>query len=1042
MEAFLQMYDIPEIKIYTDTWWELIRNECIKLGVSADLVEENLSRNGSNSMEDLALTKKLFLGQTCGWPLLFYPYAFQIIGTPIYDISFGNNGKAEYHSILIARVESDVDCIRHHSIFSIAMNSRTSLSGCLLPSAIAGSEVIASKHILYTGSHENSIMAVKNYLADVAAIDCVTYQLFHRNRPSLLDGIKIIGTTMSAPSLPYITHKHATPEFISILKLAIGNLMASPDLEVITCRQQLLLRDFEFENDKGKLFKTYENRVRELQTLANEIPKLASTSSDHGFDLNTYNPVSSMRSKLPYDSLFVQTIVSHILHEAQVSDPPIATSVPSSQYYSVWRTMTSQRSVRIIFPGGLDDIRETLSNLQIPSESLDCNDGNNCGIGSIRFVCFLGNRVPVYECGVDDHEIVMACWKLDSELVQLLNASVVVAYATAEIEPGGDWGNVVLFKPGKCPRDFTNADNNANHNQAQGGISPRYYSKVRIHRGFVNTQTLLVNIYRTLAIRYINSNYTEARKDEVEGESNFESLLSVKVKCEKIRHIILWDNKFSKLLESNSNLNEISSTDDFSEKIIVTPQAEAYNKSENIIQSNYGYSNSESDVMSSSIEAELDWDSDNPGLSLPDGYSYESEEYTFNFETHLNSQLLSFTDTNVHTDLSELGYSSEHIAQLPSSFAQSKSFPVLSQTGLTCLRQSLDNLDKFAASSPRIPKVLRGASLRSKFIQDFCLCPELTYILSNIARCALCPHPMMIMHGHTNLLAEDPLVRKESVDKWHRDTVAFVLVIFISEPVVDYSGGEFQFFAGTVKEAEDILSTDGSLPIDRIKDIGLQTPGHAVFQQGWQVYHRAAPVTAGSTKRTTFVLSYVASDVFCLDACTRLTQTYNEIDDPAILLSDWARFRCWKSQRFLLRGITLLQKVIHGSTSLLSPKHSMVVTSLFFLLTAMFETRTRLMTVIKTLHYGSFNHRCDEKQRRLAAVLTSSIDLLQSRQALDLMDSLVGDQITTGDNAIMTGENSLAAVRDCILKCNETVRLAIEDINEFKTGLSSMVYFK
>ena len=56
----------------------------------------------------------------------------------------------------------------------------------------------------------------------------------------------------------------------------------------------------------------------------------------------------------------------------------------------------------------------------------------------------------------------------------------------------------------------------------------------------------------------------------------------------------------------------------------------------------------------------------------------------------------------------------------------------------------------------------------------------------------------------------------ESIDKWHRDTVTFVLVVFISD-ITDYEGGEFQFFDGTVAEAEYMLSAGIPLPLDRIR---------------------------------------------------------------------------------------------------------------------------------------------------------------------------------------------------------------------------------
>lgn len=252
------------------------------------------------------------------------------------------------------------------------------------------------------------------------------------------------------------------------------------------------------------------------------------------------------------------------------------------------------------------------------------------------------------------------------------------------------------------------------------------------------------------------------------------------------------------------------------------------------------------------------------------------------------------------TTLKDLGYDDAHIASMPTTFAQSSSFSVLAAAGIQRLREELVRLQPYIQSSPRIPSVLRGVAYRSRYIRSLCTSPTLTRYLSKIAGCALVPHPMGIMHGHTNLLPQGER-RGESVDKWHRDTVTFVLIIFIS-PEDKYQGGKFEFFKGTVSEAETILQAGLPLPAERVCNIGGQQPGFGVFQQGWQVYHRAQAVTPQSEERTTFVLSFVPADVrpYGPEACVRLSQTYNEIDPLHVLMPDWVRFRCWRAQRLLV----------------------------------------------------------------------------------------------------------------------------------------------
>jgi hypothetical protein len=82
-------------------------------------------------------------------------------------------------------------------------------------------------------------------------------------------------------------------------------------------------------------------------------------------------------------------------------------------------------------------------------------------------------------------------------------------------------------------------------------------------------------------------------------------------------------------------------------------------------------------------------------------------------------------------------------------------------------------------STARIPRVLRGGTFRSRFLHGLCHAPELTNFVSQVAGCALVPHPMELMNGHVNF---KPQIDGVAVDKWHFDTTPFVLVLFCTPP--------------------------------------------------------------------------------------------------------------------------------------------------------------------------------------------------------------------------------------------------------------------
>jgi hypothetical protein len=141
----------------------------------------------------------------------------------------------------------------------------------------------------------------------------------------------------------------------------------------------------------------------------------------------------------------------------------------------------------------------------------------------------------------------------------------------------------------------------------------------------------------------------------------------------------------------------------------------------------------------------------------------------------------------------------------------------------------------------------------------------------------------------------DAAAGKKNVDRWHCDSTPFVLIVFATNPD-EYTGGQLQYFNGAREEGVQLLRSGAGLTADRVLDVGRQELGYSVFMQGWRVFHQVTPVLSGDA-RTTVVYSFQPRNVLALEACLHLSQTYNKVDPLHIFLSDWARYRAWKTAR-------------------------------------------------------------------------------------------------------------------------------------------------
>ena len=226
MLASLPMYDFPEMREATDSFWAAIAKA---YGTSGGLTrDEDWTAPWRNP--------DLLFSQTCGYPFTHeYAGVLKYVATPHYAAD-GCDGP-NYCSIIFARKSAPLETFRGKIA---AFNNRDSMSGMLAlqlvfaPMARQGQFFTRA---IDTGGHLGSLQALQEGMADVCATDCVTVALLKKYRPQVLDGLVEIVRSPSVPGLPFVTRGCNVPG----LRGAIADVMQSPATRNL--RDSLLLRN-------------------------------------------------------------------------------------------------------------------------------------------------------------------------------------------------------------------------------------------------------------------------------------------------------------------------------------------------------------------------------------------------------------------------------------------------------------------------------------------------------------------------------------------------------------------------------------------------------------------------------------------------------------------------------------------------------------------------------------------------------------------------------------------------------------------------------
>jgi ABC-type phosphate/phosphonate transport system substrate-binding protein len=207
MIAALPMYDHPAVRADWDALWAAIRGRLRAAGIDApDALDRSYDLFAQWRSPDL------LLGQTCGLP---FRAEFHRTTTLLGAMDFGLDGSPPgyYHSLFVARADDPRSRLPEFADAVLTFNEAASHSGW--GTAVASG--IPFRIGAASGSHRASARRVAAGLADIAAIDAISWRLIQAHMP-VAARLKVVGCSRSTPGQALIT---AFPQHAQAIGTAI-----------------------------------------------------------------------------------------------------------------------------------------------------------------------------------------------------------------------------------------------------------------------------------------------------------------------------------------------------------------------------------------------------------------------------------------------------------------------------------------------------------------------------------------------------------------------------------------------------------------------------------------------------------------------------------------------------------------------------------------------------------------------------------------------------------------------------------------------------
>ena len=239
--ASMPMYDMPEVRDALDGLWAGFARHLRREGV-ADVPDRLVH---DRALPDLWNHPELLFGQCCGYHLVDgYGETLRPIATPHFDAPECQG--CDYASVIVVGEQCAATDVLEMRGAVCAVNAPDSHSGMNALRALVAPVSREGRFfsaVRISGAHAASVEMVRTGVADVAAIDCVSYALLERHRPAALVGVRKLGRTPPAPALPYVTRSTMDADTVARMRTALSRAFADPGLAAV--REALLLKDIE-----------------------------------------------------------------------------------------------------------------------------------------------------------------------------------------------------------------------------------------------------------------------------------------------------------------------------------------------------------------------------------------------------------------------------------------------------------------------------------------------------------------------------------------------------------------------------------------------------------------------------------------------------------------------------------------------------------------------------------------------------------------------------------------------------------------------------
>jgi ABC-type phosphate/phosphonate transport system substrate-binding protein len=224
--ASLPMYDMPEIRTSTDTFWRYLSESMQDHGIGKEDLPHQLIR-GRNPHDDWQRSDLVF-SQTCGLPYVRdLRGQVTLLGSPAYDIDCA---PGSYFSLIIAHQDSDEPELDERATGRFAYNDKRSQSGFAAYFSTLHEHGItkAPSEMIESGAHLQSIEMIADKQADIAAIDAVTFALALRHLPAAKH-VKAFARSEVTPGLPYIAGLQFAGQREMIINAIVGAMAGLPE---------------------------------------------------------------------------------------------------------------------------------------------------------------------------------------------------------------------------------------------------------------------------------------------------------------------------------------------------------------------------------------------------------------------------------------------------------------------------------------------------------------------------------------------------------------------------------------------------------------------------------------------------------------------------------------------------------------------------------------------------------------------------------------------------------------------------------------------